>query len=204
MSIVAVRSALEAGVNAMAGMVAITSSSVAAATVITTPEDHGLLTGSVVAIVGHSGSTPPIDGMYAVTVTGVRTFTIPKTVTVAGTGGAFTVTAWENLPFKPPAVTIPYQAVHVLFADPDNPVVGPGYSDQGYMQVSLMYPLQKGTLPAGTRAKLIRDAFYRGRSLTNSGVVVTIDKTPAIGNGMPDVDRWNLPVKIPFRANFLT
>jgi len=113
-------------------------------------------------------------------------------------------TAWENAAFVPPAATTPYQEVHVLFADPDNPVIGPGYVEQGYMQVSLMYPLAAGSVDAGTRAKLIRDTFRRGLSLTNSGVVVTIDKTPAIGNGIPDGSRWRLPVKIPFRANFLT
>lgn len=68
--------------------VAITSSSVANPTVITAPA-HGLITGDVIVISGHSGSTPTINGERTATVTGVNTFTIPVTVTVAGTGGTF-------------------------------------------------------------------------------------------------------------------
>lgn len=110
-------------------------------------------------------------------------------------------TAWENNAFKPPAPSVPWQEAHVLFATPDNPVFGAGYIEQGYLQVSLKYPLQAGSATAGARAKLIRDTFPRGLSISNNGVVVTIDKTPAIGNGIPDGDRWSVPVKIPFHAN---
>ena len=68
--------------------VAITSSSVANPTVITTATAHGLVTGNKVVIKNHSGSTPSInDTTYTVTVTGTNTFTIPVNVTVAGTGG---------------------------------------------------------------------------------------------------------------------
>lgn len=65
----------------------ITTSSVASPTLITTSAAHGLLTGDLVQIAGHTGSTPPIDGYYRVTVTTTTAFTIPVAVTVAGTGG---------------------------------------------------------------------------------------------------------------------
>lgn len=65
----------------------ITTSSVAAATVITVPAGHKLVSGQTVTITGHTGSTPAIAGDYLVTVTGTTTFTIPVTVTVGGTGG---------------------------------------------------------------------------------------------------------------------
>lgn len=68
---------------------AITSSSIAAASVITVPVAHGLATGDVVLIAGHSGSTPTINGYRIVTVTGTLTFTIPVNVTTGGTGGTF-------------------------------------------------------------------------------------------------------------------
>lgn len=67
--------------------VAITSSSVADPTVITTSAAHGLTTGDVVTIAGHTGSTPDINGAWGVTVLTTTTFTIPKAVTVGGTGG---------------------------------------------------------------------------------------------------------------------
>jgi hypothetical protein len=66
---------------------AIVSSSVAAASVVTTTTAHGLTTGQTAIIAGHSGSTPDINGVYIVTVTGATTYTIPVTVTVGGTGG---------------------------------------------------------------------------------------------------------------------
>jgi len=72
--------------------VAITSSSVANPTVITTATAHGLTTGNKIIIRNHSGSTPSInDTSYAVTVTGTTTFTIPVNVTVGGTGGTIGV-----------------------------------------------------------------------------------------------------------------
>lgn len=71
--------------------VAITSSSIAAASVITCPAPHGLSNNELVVITGHSGSTPSLnagDG-HIVTVTGLNTFTIPVTVSAGGTGGTF-------------------------------------------------------------------------------------------------------------------
>lgn len=69
--------------------IAIVSSSVANPSVITTAKNHGLTTGDVVLIAGHSGSTPTINGSRVATVTGLTTFTIPLNVTVGGTGGTF-------------------------------------------------------------------------------------------------------------------
>jgi len=71
---------------------AITSSSVANPSVITTTTAHGLTTGNKVYIVGHTGSTPDINStVYVATVTGTTTFTIPVNVTVGGTGGTLGV-----------------------------------------------------------------------------------------------------------------
>lgn len=70
--------------------VAITSSSVANPSVITTAVPHNLTTGDTVLIAGHSGSTPTINGERTVTVISATTFSIPVNVTVGGTGGSFT------------------------------------------------------------------------------------------------------------------
>lgn len=73
--------------------IAITSSSVANPTVITTPVAHGLTTGDIILITGHGASTPSLNGGngYAVTVTGTFTFTIPVNVSSGSTGGSFVV-----------------------------------------------------------------------------------------------------------------
>lgn len=110
-------------------------------------------------------------------------------------------TAWENAPFTPVSGTA-YQKVNLLLADPDNLGFGSGpYREQGYLQVSLMYPLATGPAAAGARAELIRSTFYRGLSLINNGITVLIEKTPTIGSGTVDGDRWMIPVKIRFFAN---
>lgn len=67
--------------------IAIASASVANPTVVTTTGEHGLSSGETVTIDGTSGYTPDLDGVYDVTVTGDTTFTVPVSVTTAGTGG---------------------------------------------------------------------------------------------------------------------
>ena len=67
--------------------ISITSSSVADPTLITTTAAHGLVTGQVVTIASHAGSTPVINGTHVVTVVSTTTFNIPVNVTVGGTGG---------------------------------------------------------------------------------------------------------------------
>jgi len=67
--------------------VAITSSSAANPTVITTASAHGFVAGDQITIQGHS-SSPPINSTYTVaTAPTATTFTIPTAVTSAGSGG---------------------------------------------------------------------------------------------------------------------
>ena len=109
-------------------------------------------------------------------------------------------TAYENVPFTPVTGTA-YQAAYLLPATPANPTMGDGYyREQGIFQVTLMYPLQAGPKTAADRAELIRTAFKRGTTLTSGTVSVIIDRTPEIGQGRVDGDRWALPVKIRWYA----
>jgi hypothetical protein len=109
-------------------------------------------------------------------------------------------TAWENAPFAPVAGT-PYQAVFLMAATPENPTMGDGfYREQGIFQISLFYPLQAGPATAAARAELIRTAFKRGTALTSGTVTVRISRTPEIGQGRVDGDRWHVPVKCTYFA----
>jgi hypothetical protein len=108
--------------------------------------------------------------------------------------------AWENVPFTP-VTGVPYAAAYLLPATPANPTMGDGYyREQGIFQVTLMYPLQEGPKTAADRAELIRAAFKRGTTLTSGTVSVIIERTPEIGQGRVDGDRWALPVKIRWYA----
>jgi hypothetical protein len=91
-------SSVDQSTSARLPSVAITSSSVANPTQITTPVPHGLVSGQVILISGHSGSTPSLNGGngYVVTVVDTTHFTIPVNVTVGGTGGTFTVVSTES------------------------------------------------------------------------------------------------------------
>ena len=111
-------------------------------------------------------------------------------------------TNWENTAFIPVAGTA-YQQVNILLAEPENIEYGRTHRELGYMQIKLMYPLQVGSVTAITRAELIRSTFYRGASFTASGVTVIIERTPEIGAGSVEGDRWAIPVKIRFFANIL-
>ncbi len=112
------------------------------------------------------------------------------------------ITAWENAAFSPPAATTPYQQVNILFAEPENPTYGGSfYRERGILQVTLLYPLQSGPNAAEARAELIRSTFYRGANFINSGVTVTVEKTPEISPGIVDGGMWRVPVKIRFYAN---
>lgn len=109
-------------------------------------------------------------------------------------------TSWENARFDPVEDT-PYQRVYLVPADPDDAEMsGRLYWEQGFLQVSLMYPLDAGPTPAITRAELIRSTFRRGATFSASGVAVTIRRTPSIFPAMTEENRFMVPVRVPFSA----
>lgn len=108
--------------------------------------------------------------------------------------------AYENRPFTPTVGTA-YAAAYMLFAEPDNPEIGGLYTERGVFQVNLFYPLSAGPGDAEEMAGTIRTAFARGSSFTASGVTVQIEKTPEIGPGRVEDDRYLKPVKIRFFAH---
>lgn len=105
-------------------------------------------------------------------------------------------TEWENVSFTPPASSTPYQRAHILFATPDNAVIGNEWMERGIFQVTLRYPIQTGDAAARGRVALLRTEFYRGRTLTSGSTRVIIERTPDAGGGTADGDRWVVPVRI--------
>lgn len=108
-------------------------------------------------------------------------------------------TVFENVePSTTP--TAPYQRVYLLPAPPANPEIGPGYLEQGIMQVSLYYPLGAGPSAATARAELIRDAFPFRSTHTASGITTLITATPEVAPARIEDDAYFLPVRIRFQA----
>lgn len=109
-------------------------------------------------------------------------------------------TQFENDSFKPIAGT-PYQQANLLLADPANPEIGRLYQENGYMQITLRYPIGVGPGAVQVRAQALRDWFYRGLCLAANGLTVTINRTPTISPSFVDGDRFCIPVKVRFFAN---
>lgn len=78
--------------NALGASVAVTSSSVADPSVITTAANT-FKSGDTVTIAGHTSATPDINGDHVATVTAPTTFTIPVDVSDGGVGGTAAVAA---------------------------------------------------------------------------------------------------------------
>jgi hypothetical protein len=110
-------------------------------------------------------------------------------------------TAWENVQFIPKD-GVPYQRTELVRAEPEDPeMTGSFQRLLGFLQVTLMYPQQRGPGEAEARADLLRVWFKRGTSMTSGSVTVTVDGTPYVMQGFQDGDRWSLPVRIPYFTN---
>lgn len=108
--------------------------------------------------------------------------------------------AWENVDYSP-VVGTPYAQVYLLTATPDNREIGPGYTEQGFLQVNLFYPIGNGPADASARAALIRAAFPFGATFAAGSDTVLIKATPEVGPARTEDDRYLLPVRIRFEAH---
>lgn len=109
--------------------------------------------------------------------------------------------AWQNVNFEPKSAEEFYE-VYVLFAEPENPTQGDGfYRQRGYLQITLQFPANKGPGPARTAADALRSHFHRGLPLEADGVTTIIERTPEIGSGSNDGDRFTIVMKARFWAD---
>jgi hypothetical protein len=109
-------------------------------------------------------------------------------------------TAYENAEFTP-VVGTPFQVVYLIPAEPDNlEMSGALYWEQGFFQINLHYPLGAGPAAAFTRAELVRSVFYRGASFSSGGTTVSVERTPEIGPGLTENDRFIVPIRVRFFA----
>jgi hypothetical protein len=136
----------------------VVSSSVAAATVITTVEPHGYESGDVVNIAGHTGSTPVLAGPYTVTKISPTTFSVPVNVSVAGTGGTVTpveafTTIGEIVSVSPPGFSRNKIDVTSMNEGAEASVLGILRQKDGGFRINLI-----GTL--ANHAEVINDVLY--------------------------------------------
>ncbi len=110
-------------------------------------------------------------------------------------------TSYENAAFTP-TVGTPYQRIFMMMAEPVNVEMGTHTTDRGYLQISLVYPLNTGPAAAKARAEAIRAKFKRGLSFSSGGITTIIEKTPTIDPAIIEPDRYVVPVKVRFFANY--
>lgn len=109
---------------------------------------------------------------------------------------------WENVKFTPPVDGSPYMLVYMLPATPENPTMGDGfYREIGLMQLTLSYPVNGGSGKAYAKAQEIRELFKRGSSYSSGGYTVTIARTPTIGPGVVQGERFVLPIRVQYFSN---
>lgn len=109
-------------------------------------------------------------------------------------------TAFEGISFVPP--TGMYQRLQFVINPPTDPVFGRGYHRENIqVQIFVADKLDVGTAGAVARAELLRDWFYKGLTLTESGVSMIILRTPQIAGASVAGDRVIVPVLIPLTVD---
>lgn len=190
--------------------VALASVAVAANALFTTATPHGLITGTPVRIVGYTGGTPSLDGLYLVKVASSTTFYLQDSttkahigVTIAGSGGSVLASLITYQGQMYPVVPgVPFQLIHTVPFKPEEPTQGGGfYREHGVFQVTLVYPPNNGDGALMARAELIRSYFQKGAEFTYGGVKTKIFDTPEFGYLATDEEALSMPVKIYYSAD---
>jgi hypothetical protein len=110
-------------------------------------------------------------------------------------------TAYENVAFIPVAGQA-YQTTFLKPNTPENPTFGNSYYREiGYFQITVCYPNHVGSGSARLMAENIRAYFKRATTLVYNGTAVIINKTPAVGGGITDGDRYCIPIIITYFTN---
>lgn len=108
--------------------------------------------------------------------------------------------AFENTTFTP-AAGVTYQRSNLLPNTPDDAQIGSKvFFEIGIYQVTICAPAGSGPATAEARAQLVKDAFKRGSSPSESGVVVNITNAPSASPSFIDGDRYCIAVSIRYQA----
>lgn len=113
-------------------------------------------------------------------------------------------TRFENASGADPVTGTPYQQAYMLYAEPDNSVLGcVRRREVGIFQVTLCYPIGAGSAAAQARADAIRAHFARGTVVSAGGQNTLINRTPSkVTLGRID-DRYKVVVSIPYSADII-
>lgn len=109
-------------------------------------------------------------------------------------------TGFEGVDFDPPVDQM-YQRCQFRIDSPTDPTFPAGYHRENIeMQVFIAGLKGQGTADILARAELIRQTFYKGRTLIEGTTRIHILQTAQIGSVFPTQDRMIVPVLIPLTA----
>lgn len=107
--------------------------------------------------------------------------------------------AIENIPYDPSSEI--YMAVQFVVHPPIDPTYGPYYYRESIsFQVFVTDKLGIGTTRAEELAEQVRQKFYKGLTLVESGYRLQILRTPHISGSTVTSDRLVIPVMIPVQV----
>lgn len=213
MSMVSILAALKARFETVPPIITATniaSVAIAANALFTTATPHGLTTGTPVRILGYTGGTPSLTGLYLVKVASALTFYLQDSatkayisVTIAGSGGSVlaNLTAYQGQMYHV-VPGVPYQLIHTIPFRPYEPTQGGGfYQEHGVFQITLIYPPNNGDGALMARAELIRSYFKKGVEFSYGGITTNIVATPEFGYLTHIDNTLSMPVKIAYSAD---
>lgn len=107
---------------------------------------------------------------------------------------------WENSNFTAPALNVPYYKANLLRGGSENLAIDTMDSDRvGIFQVTLLFPVDVGTLTLETKADEII-AHFVGQTLVETDVKVKILNQPYFNLLPSTADRFIGAISIPYEA----
>ena len=109
--------------------------------------------------------------------------------------------SFENASFTP-VNNVPYYECRLAPQDVLNPTLGDNYHREvGVFQIVLCFPAGNGGQAAAAKAEELKQFFRRSTTLVESGTTVIVDKTPSIGRGYIESNRYCVPIRISYFTN---
>lgn len=105
--------------------------------------------------------------------------------------------AWENTPFTPPATGIYLEEDFLPAETEDVFIQGTAPVRRGVYQVTVVYPIGRGTQAARALADDIADMFPNNAVLAQPGPLF-VNGFPDVFNGIVDSTAYRIPVSIPY------
>lgn len=106
----------------------------------------------------------------------------------------------ENAGFDKPNNAYYIEVRHFPNVNPGDPTWGDEQLKEGFLQVGIVDPMNKGTIAPARIADEILTLFAKGTRLTEDNVTVKIEKHPNLLTVVQDGQRAIFPVSIPYRA----